>query len=592
MNQFVRTTLIKAIALGGIAGGIAASSLVAQAEQSLSVVYPPKDHETNAEQIFLIGTAPGSGDVMVNGEKIKRSPQGHFAPSFPLQIGENKFQLEHKQQKLEVTVTRLSNEPELLTKATFAPNSLIPATDITKQPGESICFSAIAPPEAEVSVGLGGKFIPLLPQSESVTLPPNSGVLVNDNAPDVSNISGQYQGCTEFDRAGNFGKPEFEVNLRGDHFRKNGEGAITIAKAQDLEVVEVTADNGVARTGASTNFSRLTPLPKGTRARVTGKEGAWLRLDYGAWIKAEETKTLPPNSPIQSLIRSITSRQIADTTEIIFPLQVPVPVSINQGDDSFTLTLHNTTAQTDTIRLDDDPLIKRLDWQQTKENEIAYTFQLKTDQQWGYDLRYEGTSLILALRHPPKVSTNKQLPLSGMKILLDPGHGGEEKGAKGSNGYPEKTINLLISKQLEQELSKLGATVVLTRTKDVDLGLRERMDMIQEIKPDLAFSIHYNALPDNGDAENTQGISTFWYHPQAHDLAISMHDHLVTSLDRPSYGVFWNNLALSRPQIAPTVLLELGFMINPWEFEWITDQDEQKKLVKAIAEGIVNWVEK
>ena len=85
-----------------------------------------------------------------------------------------------------------------------------------------------------------------------------------------------------------------------------------------------------------------------------------------------------------------------------------------------------------------------------------------------------------------------------MKILLDPGHGGEEKGARGSNGYPEKTINLLISKQLEQELSKLGATVVLTRTKDVDLGLRERMDMIQEIKPDLAFSIHYNALPDNG----------------------------------------------------------------------------------------------
>ncbi len=588
MNQIFRTTLINAIALGGIA----VPGLVAQAEQPLSIVYPPKDHQTNAEQIFLIGTAPGSGDVLVNGKKIKRSPQGHFAPSFPLQIGENKFQLQHKQQKLEVIVTRLSNEPELLTKATFAPNSLIPATDITKQPGESICFSAIAPPEAKVSVNFGGRFIPLLPQSESVTLPPNSGVLVNDNAPDLTTINGQYQGCTQFDRAGNFGKPEFEVNLKGDRFSQKGDGAITIAKAQDLEVIEVTADNGVARTGASTNYSRLTPLPKGTRARVTGKEGAWLRLDYGAWIKAEETKTIPANSPTQSLIRSITSRQVANTTEIIFPLQVPVPVSVNQADDSFTLTLHNTTAQTDTIRLDDDPLIKRLDWQQTKENEIAYTFQLKTDQQWGYDLRYEGTSLVLALRHPPKVSNNKQLPLSGMKILLDPGHGGEEDGAKGSTGYPEKTINLLISKQLEQELSKLGATVLLTRTKDVDLGLKERMEIIQELKPDLAFSIHYNALPDNGDAENTQGISTFWYHPQAHDLAISMHDHLVRSLNRPSYGVFWNNLALSRPQIAPTILLELGFMINPWEFEWITNQKEQEKLVKAIAQGIVNWVNK
>ena len=270
MNQIFRTTLINAIALGGIA----LHGLVAQAEQPLSIVYPPKAHQTSAEQIFLIGTAPGSGDVLVNGKKIKRSPQGHFAPSFPLQIGENKFQLQHKQQKLEVTVTRLSNEPELLSKATFAPNSLTPAIDITKQPGESICFSAIAPPEAKVSVNFGGRFIPLLPQSESVTLPPNSGVLVNDNAPDLATINGQYQGCTQFDRAGNFGKPEFEVNLKGDRFSQKGDGAITIAKAQDLEVIEVTADNGVARTGASTNYSRLTPLPKGTRARVTGKEGA------------------------------------------------------------------------------------------------------------------------------------------------------------------------------------------------------------------------------------------------------------------------------------------------------------------------------
>lgn len=590
MNQIVRTTLVKAIALGGIASAIALTGLVAQAEQPLAVVYPPQDHQTNAEQIFLIGTAPGSGDVLVNGQKIKRSPQGHFAPSFPLQIGENRFQLEHKQQKLEVTVTRLSNQTEPLSKVAFAPNSLTPAVDVTKQPGESVCFSAIAPPEAKVSVGLGGKFIPLLPQSESVSLPPNSGVLVDDNAPDLAKINGQYQGCTQFNRSGNFGKPEFEVNYQGDRFSQESEGAITVAKAQNLEVVEVTADSGVARTGPSTNYSRLTPLPQSTRARVTGKEGEWLRLDYGAWIKAAETKKLTPNSPTQSLIRSITSRQLTNTTEIIFPLQVPVPVEVNQADDSFILTLHNTTAQTDTIRLDDNPLIERLDWQQTNDNEIAYTFRLKTDQQWGYDLRYEGTSLILTLRHPPKVSSQKQLPLSGMRILLDPGHGGEEKGARGPTGYPEKTINLIISQQLEQELSKLGAKVYLTRTKDIDLGLKERMQMIQEIKPDLAFSIHYNALPDNGDAENTQGISTFWYHPQAHDLAISMQEHLTKSLNRPSAGVFWNNLALTRPQIAPTVLLELGFMINPWEFEWISNQSEQKKLVKAIAQGIVNWV--
>jgi N-acetylmuramoyl-L-alanine amidase len=48
-------------------------------------------------------------------------------------------------------------------------------------------------------------------------------------------------------------------------------------------VIEIIAAEGVARTMGS-DYSRLTPLPQGTKARVTGKEGDWLRLDYGGWI--------------------------------------------------------------------------------------------------------------------------------------------------------------------------------------------------------------------------------------------------------------------------------------------------------------------
>jgi N-acetylmuramoyl-L-alanine amidase len=117
------------------------------------------------------------------------------------------------------------------------------------------------------------------------------------------------------------------------------------------------------------------------------------------------------------------------------------------------------------------------------------------------------------------------------------------------------------------------------------------MDEIDEINPDLALSIHYNALPDAGDAENTAGIGAFWYHTQAYSLAEFLHDYLVENLDRPSYGVFWNNLALTRPHSAPTVLLELGFMINPEEFEWIVDPQAQQELAIAIANGIVEWVQ-
>ncbi|NER51617.1 MAG: N-acetylmuramoyl-L-alanine amidase, partial [Symploca sp. SIO1A3] len=387
--------------------------------------------------------------------------------------------------------------------------------------------------------------------------------------------------------AANLGQPQYQLNLNGQTISQSAPGKVAIISPVELEVVEVTVEAGVARTGPSTNYSRLTPLPQGTRAAVTGREGEWVRLDYGAWIKAAEVRTIPNAVPPHSLIRSIVSRQVAGATEIVFPLEVPVPVRVQQGEKTLTLTLYNTTAQTDIFRLDDDPVIKRLDWQQTIPGQIDYTFNLKSERQWGYDLRYEGTTLILSLRHPPKVSTQS---LSGVSILLDPGHGGDEFGARGPNGYPEKDINLVISKLLQQELKQRGARVYLTRETDKFVSLGDRVKMINELKPTLAFSVHYNALPDSGDAIKTAGIGMFWYHAQAHDLSVFLQEYLVTKLNRPHYGIFWDNLALTRPHTAPTILLELGFMINPLEFEWITNSQEQQKLAAALADGIMEWL--
>ncbi len=565
-------------------------SLAAQAQPSLYLAYPPPNHETTADKIFLIGTASNQGEVSINGKSITRSKAGHFAPSFPLKIGDNVFEIRHQNEKLSIKIKRISTEPEFESKVAFAKDSLSPATKITRLPNELICFSAIAPPNAQVKVKIEEQTIPLFLQTELVELPANSAIFTN-NQPTIeaTTNTNQYQGCTSFTEIGNLGKPEFELSLLGETITQTAPSEIEIISPTQLQVVEIIAEAGVTRTGPSTNYSRLTPLPKGVKASVTGTEGEWLRLDYGAWIKAEETKPIATNVPPTSLIRSIASRQLPNITEIVFPLQIAVPFSVRQGENTFTLTLYNTTAQTDTIRLDNDPVIKRLDWQQVTPTQIDYTFHLNNEQQWGYEVRYQGTSLVLSLRHPPQLSLQRNVPLTGVKILLDPGHGGKESGAKGPTGYPEKDINLLISTSLAKELEKLGATVDLTRVKDIDLALEDRVKMIDRSKPAIALSIHYNALPDDGDAMNTKGISTFWYHPQAHSLAVFLQNYLVKQLNRPSHGVYWNNLALTRPYTAPAVLLELGFMINPDEFEWITNPSEQKKLVDAIASGITQW---
>ncbi len=575
----------------------------AWAEQPLYIAYPPQNHKTTSDRIFFIGSAAPEGEVSINGQIIQRSKGGHFAPTLPLEVGENTFIINYKNQQIQLNITRTLNQPPTPNGIAFVNESLTPSAPVSILPGELICFSAIAPPNAQVSVKLGEQKIPLSAQSQAIDLPDNKAVLTGQDQP-ISSVSSKYQGCatisTNLDalannKSLNLGQPQYQLTLGNQTVTQAATGTISILSPTQFEIAEVTANQGAARTGPSTDHSRLTPLPKGTRARIIGREGDYLRLDYGGWIKADETRIFTDSIPPNSIIRGARSRQVGEWTEVYFPLQVPVPVTVKQNDQSLTLTLHNTTAQTDTIRFDDNPLISRLDWQPIlsplggSQNGVEYTFHFKTKQQWGYKLRYEGTTLILSLKNPPSLQSN--LPLSGMKILLDPGHGSEnDLGAKGPTGYPEKDVNLVVSKLLQSELTKRGAEVFMTRNADDDLELIDRINMINKQEPDLSISVHYNALPDNGDAIKTKGVSTFWYHPQAHSLAVFLHNYLVEELNRPSAGVFWNNLALTRPAVAPSVLLELGFMINPEEFEWIVDPQEQQKLAAALADGIVEWV--
>lgn len=615
----------------GLISTIALSPAIAQdrlsSASSLFLAYPPPNHQTTADRIFLVGTAPAEGIVRINGQTIHRSPAGHFAPSLPLKLGENHFILDYQAPPragtpatpVELTITRLSPLPEIPSDVRFAEDSLFPSGILARQPGEWICFETIAPAQAEVTVQLSrslnaenDRFEPsfrLAEQPLTVTLPDNSAVLLKENSPQPQSGSGHYRACRSFSTIGTF-KVHYSLNFQGETLEATAPGQIEILDPQEITIATVTAESGTTRTGPSTAYSRLTPLPKGTQAQITGREGDWSRLDYGAWIKTADLQITPSAILPQSTLRSVLSRTQPGWTELVFPLDVPVPFTLTQGTDFLELHLQNTIAQTDTIYIDPDPLIERLDWHQSQPDQVTYRIQFRpipgdpntaphqihqthqVYQQWGYKTRYEGSQLILSLKHPPQNRRALGRSLEGIKIFLDPGHGSEnDLGARGPNGYPEKDVTLKITQQLAQALTQRGAIVSLSRQGDEDLWPNDRVALIQAQEPHIAISLHYNALPDGGDAENTQGIGAFWYHPQSHALAEFLHDYLVSTLDRPSYGVFWNNLALTRPSIAPAILLELGFMINPTEFEWIVDETAQSQLVDALAEALTLWVE-
>ncbi|WP_233787268.1 N-acetylmuramoyl-L-alanine amidase family protein [Dulcicalothrix desertica] len=187
------------------------------------------------------------------------------------------------------------------------------------------------------------------------------------------------------------------------------------------------------------------------------------------------------------------------------------------------------------------------------------------------------------------IKAKSQKSLSGVKIVINPGHGGEETGAVDPTGYFASYANLKVSKLLAAELRKYGAIVVMTRDNDKYLSLSARQEIINQEQPTIAVTIHYTFAEDYEDAEQTKGIRAFWYHPQSKSLAVFIHNYLTRKLGRAEGGVFWNNLALTRPEVAPSVVLELGFFSNPEEFEWITNNKEQTKLASTLALSIVEW---
>ncbi|MBD2189068.1 N-acetylmuramoyl-L-alanine amidase [Pseudanabaena sp. FACHB-723] len=569
----------------------------------LHLTYPPLQHTTTSDRIFFIGTAPLDGKVSINGKPIDRTSAGHFAPTLPLQLGENNFELKYinlagnGERRINVKVVRESRTTLPPKDFGFVDDSLFPNVDIVRQPNEKICFAAIATPRATVVVKIGDQQIALSPR-RTAQLPPNSSVLTGDNAASQEELDGYFSGCTVFESAQQLGQPEYELRLDDRMVRQRAKGKIEILSPRKMQVAEVTANVADARTGASTDFSRMTPLPKGTKAMITGSDGDWVRLDYGGWVRKSLVKIEESSGVTHSIVRSVNTKRIGSKvknniwTEVTIPLEVPVPIEINQRDRKFTVTLHNVTAQTDTIFVDPNSIIDKLDWVQTTPHQVTYTIALKPKQQWGYKVRYQGSNLIISLKHPPTImAANLAQPLKDIKILLDAGHGSnEDLGARGPTGYPEKDVNLITTKLLEAELQSRGAKVVMTRTDDSDILLAPRVEQIDREEPTLAISIHYNALPDHGDAINTAGVGAFWYNSQAHDFAKFINTYIAQKLNRQDYGVYWNNLALVRPTTAPSVLLELGFMINPVEFEWIINPQQQKLLAATLADGITEWV--
>ena len=195
---------------------------------------------------------------------------------------------------------------------------------------------------------------------------------------------------------------------------------------------------------------------------------------------------------------------------------------------------------------------------------------------------------------------NFTAPGSKAHIVLDPGHGGFDPGKVGTAGTLEKDINLDISLKLKEILVKSGYTVTMTRQKDEALceqnasrkkvsDLNARLDLIQKEEPELTVSIHQNSY-----SAGTKGAQVFYYSrsEEGHRLARVLQETLKEEIGDGNHRVEKANdsyYMLKKSQ-GPFVIVECGFLSNPEEEKLLNSEDYQKKMAKALAEGIEKFL--
>jgi len=221
---------------------------------------------------------------------------------------------------------------------------------------------------------------------------------------------------------------------------------------------------------------------------------------------------------------------------------------------------------------------------------------------WGVGLLLLAYLIQLPIQQTESTWASWSLPLSGKVIVIDPGHGGPDGGAVGSDDTVEKDIALSVSKQLQRYLQQAGALVYLTRENDADLAdegtsglarrksedIRKRMEFIEKKNADFFLTIHLNALP----SEQWHGAQTFFYpkFDENRHLATMVQAEIRRNMENTNReALAIDGIYLLKHATVPGALVEIGFLSNVAERELLKQETYQESMAASIYQGILRY---
>lgn len=194
-------------------------------------------------------------------------------------------------------------------------------------------------------------------------------------------------------------------------------------------------------------------------------------------------------------------------------------------------------------------------------------------------------------------------------VVIDPAHGGEDRGGVGVDKVIEKDLTLAIALALQNELAKeTNLEVVLTRDSDKTLSLDERKRNIIKMKPALVLSLHVNA----GFGRHSSGFELYYpglktvavprksvkesvnksenkYLDDTVKLARLVQKNLDGLFPRKGRGLREAGVPLAEGLSVPVLVVELGFVTNPEDKKSLASGKIQTEIAKALAKSIKSF---
>jgi N-acetylmuramoyl-L-alanine amidase len=218
---------------------------------------------------------------------------------------------------------------------------------------------------------------------------------------------------------------------------------------------------------------------------------------------------------------------------------------------------------------------------------------------------------VLAVGQRTEMTISRLLapPLRGVRIAIDPGHGGVDDGTQVAGRHLEKDVNLQLGLATRQLLQSMGAEVLMTRETDRELSrsgeiyvgrhredLSRRVEIIDSADCDLFISLHCNSAPGHPSSRGP----IVYYHPDS-PSAGPLAAAIQTRLNRMNLQPFG---ATQRPHVATTadyfllrhtktmgVLVEAGFLSNATDLRLLTDKEFQQAFAVNLVLGIADFLQ-